>query len=75
MELFTTCFIFRLRDERLRFNLNLEVQLLLKQGQIEVGKCDFVYDYTDSLLIHRSAVEDLNAVIKVYMTIDIMSFG
>lgn len=58
-------FFFRLRDERLHFNLNLEVQLLLKQGQIEVGKCDFVPDYTESLLIHRSAVENLNAVIKV----------
>ena len=45
--------------------MNLEVQLLLKQGQIEVGKCDFVHSYTDALLIHRSAVEELNAVIKV----------
>ncbi|XP_066933494.1 cilia- and flagella-associated protein 43-like [Clytia hemisphaerica] len=54
----------RLREERLRFNLNLEVQLLLKQGQIEVGNCKYVPDYTDSVLIHRSAIEDLNAVIK-----------
>ena len=58
-------FSHRLREERLRFNLNLEVQLLLKQGQIEVGNCKFVPDYTDSVLIHRSAIEDLNAVIKV----------
>lgn len=45
--------------------MNLEVQLLLKQGQVEVASCDFVPSYTDSLLIHRSAVEDLNSTIKV----------
>ena len=55
----------RLRDDRLRFNLNLQVQLLLKQGQVEVGSCVFVPEYSDSLLIHRSAVEDLNATIQV----------
>ena len=54
----------RLREEKLKFSLNLEVQLLLKQGQVEVGNCDFVHDYSDSLLIHRSAVEDLNVTIK-----------
>ncbi|XP_057306385.1 cilia- and flagella-associated protein 43-like [Hydractinia symbiolongicarpus] len=54
----------RLREERVRFNMNLEVQLLLKQGQVEVGSCDFVPSYTDSVLIHRSAVEDLNSTIK-----------
>eukprot|EP00795_Rhopilema_esculentum_P012071 gene12071-2664_t len=54
----------RLRDDRLTFNLNLEVQLVLKQGQVEVPSSSFVTDYTDSILIHRSVVEDLNATIK-----------
>lgn len=54
----------KLRDDRARFNLNLEVQLLLKQGQVEVDAGSFIHDYKDSALIHRSVVEDLNGTIK-----------
>lgn len=53
----------RLRDEKMKFFINLEVQLLLKQGQVEVSPGSFIMDYTDSALIHRSVVEDLNAQI------------
>lgn len=53
----------RLRDEKMKFHINLEVQLLLKQGQVEVSPGPFITDYTDSALIHRSVVEDLNAQI------------
>lgn len=53
----------RLRDEKMKFHINLEVQLLLKQGQVEVTPGSFITDYTDSALIHRSVVEDLNAQI------------
>ena len=42
-----------------------EVQLLLKQGQVEVDSGQFVHDYHDSVLVHRSVVEDLNTTIKV----------
>jgi len=76
--------------------MNLEVQLLLKQGQVslrllvfhncffvcllacfeklkpfhfvgqvEVAPGSFITDYTESALIHRSVVEDLNAQITV----------
>ncbi|XP_053407637.1 cilia- and flagella-associated protein 43-like isoform X4 [Mercenaria mercenaria] len=54
----------KLRDDRTRFNLNLEVQLLLKQGQVEVDAGSFIHDYKDSALIHRNVVEDLNGTIK-----------
>ncbi|XP_065649701.1 cilia- and flagella-associated protein 43 isoform X4 [Hydra vulgaris] len=54
----------KIRDERLQFNLNIEVQLLLKQGQVEVGSCDLVPDYTECILVHRSVVENLNSTIK-----------
>lgn len=54
----------KLRDDRARFNLNLEVQLLLKQGQVEVDAGSFIHDYKDSALIHRCVVEDLNGTIK-----------
>ena len=49
----------------MRFTCNLEVQLLLKQGQVEVDGGVFIHDYRDSLLIHRSVVEDLNGRIRV----------
>jgi len=54
----------KLRDDRLNFSLNLEVQLILKQGQVEVPSSSFITDYSDSILINRSVVEDLNATIK-----------
>lgn len=56
---------FRLHDDRVRFNLNLEVQLMLKQGQVEVDPTNFIQDYKDSALIHRTVVEELNSNIKV----------
>ncbi|KAK3771256.1 hypothetical protein RRG08_024335 [Elysia crispata] len=54
----------KLKEDEQRFILNLEVQLLLKQGQIEVDAGPFVRDYRDSVLVHRSVVEDLNSTIK-----------
>ncbi|XP_062576681.1 cilia- and flagella-associated protein 43-like isoform X2 [Saccostrea cucullata] len=54
----------KLHDDRIRFNLNLEVQLMLKQGQVEVDPTNFIHDYKDSALIHRSVVEELNSNIK-----------
>ncbi|GFO10121.1 cilia- and flagella-associated protein 43-like isoform x2 [Plakobranchus ocellatus] len=54
----------RLKEDEQRFILNLEVQLLLKQGQIEVDAGPFIRDYRDSVLVHRSVVEDLNSTIK-----------
>ncbi|XP_060780955.1 cilia- and flagella-associated protein 43 [Neoarius graeffei] len=54
-----------LREEKKRFCLNVMVQILLKQGQVEVETGDFTADYSDSLLLHRSVVEDLNKTIRV----------
>ena len=47
------------------FDLNLEIQFLLKQGQVEVELNDFIPDFSDSVLVHRSRIEDLNSQIKV----------
>ena len=55
----------RLREERTRTGINPDVQLLLKQGQVEVDPGNFIPDFRDSVLIHRSVIEDLNATIKV----------
>ncbi|XP_072041951.1 LOW QUALITY PROTEIN: cilia- and flagella-associated protein 43-like [Amphiura filiformis] len=54
----------QLRDTRLRFSCNLQVQFLLKQGQVEVDSGPFIPSYDDSILVHRSVVEDLNGTIR-----------
>jgi len=47
------------------FDMNLEIQFLLRQGQVEVAMDGFVPDFTDSILVHRSRIEELNSQIKV----------
>ena len=37
----------------------------MKQGQVEIDAGPFIHDFQDSVLIHRSVVEDLNSKIKV----------
>ncbi|KAL8576297.1 hypothetical protein ACOMHN_006220 [Nucella lapillus] len=59
-----TAQINKLKEDQQQFSLNLEVQLLLKQGQVEVDSGQFVHDYRDSVLVHRSVVEELNTTIK-----------
>lgn len=54
----------KLVEDRMKNNLNLEIQFLLKQGQVEVESGDFVAEYDNSILIHRPVVEDLNATIR-----------
>ena len=50
------------------FNLDLQVQLLLKQGQVEVDEGDFIPDYSGSVLVHRRVIEELNKEIKVLIS-------
>lgn len=57
---------FRLSEDRMKNSLNLEIQFLLKQGQVEVEVGEFVPNFQDSILLHRPVVEDLNATIKVW---------
>ena len=54
----------RVREEKQQLMLNLEVQLLMRQGQVEVEAGDFIHSFTDSILIHRGVVEDLNRKIQ-----------
>ena len=61
----TLLHVCRLKEDRLRFTFDLEVQLLLKQGQVEVDQGNFIPNYRQSLLLHRSVVEDLNGTIQV----------
>jgi regulator of replication initiation timing len=54
----------KLRSNRQIFFTDLEIQLLLKQGQVEVDPGKFIPDYRNCLLLHRSVVEDLNHQVK-----------
>ena len=56
----------RLSEEKTLFNLDLAVQLLLKQGQVEIDEGEFIPDYSESVLVHRRIIEELNKEIKVY---------
>ena len=68
-----------LHKEKNRFLMDTMVQVLLKQGQLEVPTTDLTADYTDSVLLHRSVVEDLNRIIRVSLyllqNIDSWKFG
>lgn len=47
-----------------RSNENLLIQLLLKQGQVEIEGNEFDIDFSDAVFLHRAVVEDLNSQIK-----------
>ncbi|XP_069620079.1 cilia- and flagella-associated protein 43 [Ranitomeya imitator] len=53
-----------LRNEKMKFQLDLTVQFILKQGQVEVETSDLIPSYTDAILLHRSVIEDLNSNIR-----------
>ncbi|KAM4748788.1 cilia- and flagella-associated protein 43 [Rhinophrynus dorsalis] len=53
-----------LRNEKMKFQLDLTVQFLLKQGQVEVENTDLIPDFEDAILLHRSVIEDFNSTIK-----------
>uniref|UniRef100_A0A8C8RE15 Uncharacterized protein n=1 Tax=Pelusios castaneus TaxID=367368 RepID=A0A8C8RE15_9SAUR len=54
-----------LREEKMRFQLDLNIQFLLKQGQVELeSAAELIPDYTDAILIHKSVIEELNCIIR-----------
>ncbi|XP_066549202.1 cilia- and flagella-associated protein 43 isoform X2 [Amia ocellicauda] len=52
------------REDKMTFQKDLMVHFLMKQGQVEVETGNFIPDYSSSVLIDRSVVEDLNRTIK-----------
>lgn len=55
----------RLHKVKNNFMVDTMVQVLLKQSQVEVSNVDLAADYSDSILLHRSVVEDLNKRIRM----------
>ncbi|KAI6661537.1 Cilia- and flagella-associated protein 43 [Oopsacas minuta] len=56
----------RLRGVKNRLYFNIQVQLLVKQGQVEVedGGC-FLTDHSDSILIFKQTIDELNKQVKL----------
>ncbi|XP_061492058.1 cilia- and flagella-associated protein 43 [Rhineura floridana] len=53
-----------LREQKMKFQLDLMVQFLFKQGQVELEGTNLIPDYTDAILMNRSIIEELNSVIR-----------
>jgi hypothetical protein len=53
----------QVQELRLRLHHNLELQLLMKQGQVEIDSQSNVHNFETFVLIHRNVVESLNKVI------------
>ncbi|XP_077205761.1 cilia- and flagella-associated protein 43 isoform X2 [Paroedura picta] len=53
-----------LREMKMKFQLDLMVQFLFKQGQVEIDNSNLIPDFTDAILINRSIIEDLNNTIR-----------
>ncbi|KFZ54451.1 WD repeat-containing protein 96, partial [Antrostomus carolinensis] len=51
-----------LQEEKMKLQVNLTVQFLLKQGQVELESTE-IPDYTDAILINKSVIEELNCSI------------
>ena len=52
---------------RLRAHHNLQVQLLVKQGQVEIAADEDVqHNLEQFVLVHRQVVESLNKVIQAH---------
>ena len=56
---------FSLTDLRLKASHNLQIQLLMKQGQVEIEPRPHVRTYGNCLLLHRGVVESFNKIIQV----------
>ncbi|XP_019491832.1 PREDICTED: cilia- and flagella-associated protein 43 [Hipposideros armiger] len=53
-----------LQEEKVKFQLNLTIQILLKQGQVELENFQLLLEYSDAILINKNIIEDLNSVIR-----------
>ena len=55
-----------IHDNKIKFDHNLQVQLIVKQGQVETDPGVNVHNFADCLLINRSAVDAFNKVIQAH---------
>lgn len=55
----------QVRTDRLHRMKNVQMQIVLKQGYVEVPMHGNISDFQDAILISRKEVEDINALILV----------
>ena len=56
----------RVRSVKNRLYLNIQVQLLVKQGQVEIDNAgSFLTDHSGSILIWKQSVDELNKQVKL----------
>ncbi|XP_048192304.1 cilia- and flagella-associated protein 43 [Perognathus longimembris pacificus] len=53
-----------LQEDKVKFQLDLTIQILLKQGQVELENFQLILEYSDAILINKSIIEELNSVIR-----------
>ncbi|XP_007479121.1 cilia- and flagella-associated protein 43 isoform X2 [Monodelphis domestica] len=53
-----------LQEEKMNYQLNSTIQILITQGQVELENFHFVLDFTDSILINRVLIEDINSIVR-----------
>uniref|UniRef100_A0A8C2UMZ9 Cilia- and flagella-associated protein 43 n=2 Tax=Chinchilla lanigera TaxID=34839 RepID=A0A8C2UMZ9_CHILA len=53
-----------LQEDKAKHQLNLTIQILLKQGQVELENFQQILQYPDAILINRTIIEDLNSIIR-----------
>ena len=58
----------------MRFQVNLTIQILLKQGQVELENFQLILEYSDAILINKNIIEDLNSVIRVITVFECITF-
>merc|ERR1711865_228289 len=56
------------QEERYQNAFNIDILFSLKQGQVEVEQAAVVTDYADSIMIHRSVVDEVNTKIRELWT-------
>ncbi|KAK4881574.1 hypothetical protein RN001_004893 [Aquatica leii] len=53
----------QIRNTRLHLCHNIEIQLVLKQGIVEIPQAGSINDFNDAIMINRSDVETINRII------------
>lgn len=55
----------RLREDKRIFMQNKEIQIVIKQGLVEVKMTGAISDFENAIMVNRKEVENINAIILV----------
>ena len=54
-----------LRDEKLYRSQNFEIQLVLKEGLVEIPLTGKISDFDECIMVSKQVLNDINGIIKV----------